>query len=111
MADSDFNKLRVDDARVTKVVFDGKTVLVSIRDWQANAIVVAFAEAIGIQGFGIVDIDLGGASESSTDPLIVKACCAVDEPVNGFQCYTLFSAWNDQPIIQIVARSWEVSLV
>jgi hypothetical protein len=109
MADSDFNKFRVDDARITKLVLDATTLFVSIRDWQEKTIVLVFAEVIGIEGFGIVNVDLGGASESSSDPLIEKSCSAVDEPVSGFQCYSLFSAWNDQPLIRIVARSWKLN--
>jgi hypothetical protein len=54
-------------------------------------------------------VDLGGVSESSTDALIEKACSAVEEPVTGFLCYSLFSAWNDQPLIKIIARSWKLN--
>jgi hypothetical protein len=106
MANSDFNKFRVDDARITKLVLDGATLFVSIRDWQERTMQLVFVDVIGIQGFGIVNVDLGGASESSSDPMIQKACSSVDEPVAGFQCYSLFSAWNDQPLIRVVARSW-----
>jgi hypothetical protein len=109
MAGNDFNKLRVEDGRITKLVVEGMCVFLSIRDWQDNTIDLTFAEVIGIEGFGIVNVDLGGASESSNDPLIEKACSILEEPIAGFNCYTLFSAWNEQPLIKVVARSWTVT--
>jgi hypothetical protein len=71
--------------------------------------VLVFREVIGIEGFGIVNVDLGGVSESSSDPFIEQVCPVVDEPISGFTCYSLISAWNDRPLIKIVARSWELS--
>jgi hypothetical protein len=109
MPDMSFDTIRVDDARITKVVLDGTTLFLSIRDWQGKTMVLVFRDVIGVKGYGIVNVDLGAVSESSSDAFIEEVCSVVDEPVNGFQCYSLISAWNDRSLVKIVARSWELS--
>lgn len=106
MAENDFNKLRVDDARITKLVLDGTNLFLYIRNWQEISMVLAFSEVIAVEGFGIVNVDLGGAIESVNDPFIQKAFALADEPVGSFYCYSMYSAWNEQALIKIVARSW-----
>jgi hypothetical protein len=108
LADNAFTNLRVDDGRIIKLVLDRATLFLSIRDWQGDTLLIEFTDVIGIEGFGIVNVDLGGVNETSTDSLIEKACSIVEEPTAGFNCYSVLSAWNDRPLIRIVARSWKV---
>ena len=104
-----FKELRLADARITKLMLEGTTVVLIIHDWQEKPIALEFKETIGIEAFGVLNADLGSVTESTTDPLIATACGLAEEPNRGFQCYSLFSAWNEKPLIKIIARSWKIN--
>jgi hypothetical protein len=104
-----FSELRVSDGRVTEIVIRGGEVLVHLRDWQERAVAVTFEEVIGFEGLGAIDVDLSHAGESTDDPMIQRACREANESPDGYRCFSLFSAWTDEPILRIAARRFVVA--
>ncbi|MEM4725229.1 MAG: hypothetical protein QXP01_09475 [Candidatus Hadarchaeum sp.] len=108
MAEIPFATVRVDDARIVKLMLEGATLCLWIRGWQGDKVLIEFTDVIGIEGFEITDVDLGRVHESTTDPLIEKSCSFAGELRDGFNCYSFLSAWNDQPLLKVVAKSWKI---
>jgi hypothetical protein len=84
MTEHSFNTLRVDDARITKVVLDGTTLFLSLRDWQETIMALVFSQVIGVEEFGIFNVDLGEAIETTTDPILSlkrRAIFSMNRPV------------------------------
>ncbi len=99
-----FSGLKLSDGRVTEVVIRRGELLVRLQDWRDRALAVTFEDVIGFEGLGAIDADLSHAGESTDDPLIRGACRQADESPEGYHCFSLFSAWTDEPILRIVAR-------
>lgn len=99
-----FRDLRVSDGRVTEVVIRAGGVLVRLQDWQDHLVAVTFDDVIAFAGLGAIDADLSHVRDSTDDPLIQTACGQANEPPEGYRCFSLISAWTDEPLLKIVAR-------
>jgi hypothetical protein len=99
-----FRDLRISDGRVTEVVIREGGALVRLRDWQDHLVAVTFDDVIAFEGIGAMDADLSHAQDSTEDPLIRKATGQANESPEGYRCFSLISAWTDEPLLKIVAR-------
>jgi hypothetical protein len=99
-----FRDLKISDGRVTEVVIRAEGVLVRLRDWQGHLVVVTFDDVIAFEGTGAIDADLSHAQDSTEDPLIQQASSQANESPEGYRCFSLISAWTEEPLLKIVAR-------
>ena len=49
------------------------------------------------------------AGESTDDPMIQRVYRQANVPPVGYRCFSLFSAWTDEPLQRIVARRFVVA--
>jgi hypothetical protein len=101
---SAFRDLRISDGEVTEVVIRGGGVVVRLQDWQGHLIAVTFDDVIAFEGIAAIGVDLSHVLESADDPLIQTACRQEGESPEGYFCFSLISAWTDEPLLKIVAR-------
>lgn len=99
-----FRDLRISDGRVTEIVIRVGGVLVRLRDWQDQLVAVTFDDVIAFEGTGAIDVDLSHTEDSTEDPLIQSASGQANESPEGYRCFSLISAWTDEPLLKIVAR-------
>ena len=78
--------------------------MVRLQDWQDYHITVTFNDVIAFEVTGAIDADLSHAQDSLEDPWILKACSHANESPGGYHCFSLISAWTDEPLLRIVAR-------
>jgi hypothetical protein len=72
-------------------------------------VAVTFEDVVGVEGLGAIGVDLSHPGESTDDPMIQRACRQANESPDGYHCFSLFSAWTDEPILRIVARRFVVA--
>lgn len=109
MRTSRFRDGNVGDGRITGIVIRGDEALVHLQDGQERAVVLNFAGVVGFEAIGAIGTDLSHAGELPDDPMIPRACHAAGEPADGLHCFTMFSAWSDEPILKIIAGSFAIN--
>ena|SRR5258705_13665549 len=104
----DFAKIPLSDAQILELYFV-KDLCVRLKDWEERIFTLVFEDVAGMECFGIVGEDLSHGTVDSTDPLIERASLASEERVEGLWCFALWSAWSENRVIRIVARSFKVT--
>src|SRR4051794_9458892 len=105
MAD-ELSSISLADATITRVdAGDAATVRVDVRDWREAAVRLVFHDLIGVEALGAVGAELSGAGAVEGDPFLDRSCAAAGESPAGFRCFAFNSAWDDAPVLKIVAKS------
>jgi hypothetical protein len=105
---NDFSELRVADGSITKLCVVDGDVQAHLQNWREQRETITFHDVVGLEAFGFLNTALSHVTESANDPLLVRSCSMGGEPANDFRCYAFYSAWADQPVLKVVARSWSV---
>jgi hypothetical protein len=103
-----FDKQRLADGSITKLCMENAKVIVSVRNWREEEEAFVFNDPIGLETYGGVNASLSHGTETIDDPFLVQSCIVCEENPKDFRCFSFFSAWSDNPIIKIVARSFEL---
>lgn len=103
-----FASLELSDGQVLGVSLSDTELRVLCMDWREAEFTLIFHDVVGIEELGIIGEDLSHGSVDSTDPFIGRACRAAREDAEGFWCFALWSAWSGEPLMRVVARSFEL---
>lgn len=102
----DLSELNLSDAQVIGLHSRGRSVSVQIQDWQEQTFHLEFSEALAIEAIGVAGEDLSHLSSDGNDPFLHRVCDAMEEEPAGFSCFQFWSAWSDEPVMRIVAKSF-----
>ncbi len=103
-----FDEQRLADGSITKLCMENAKVSVSMRNWREEEEVFVFNDPIGIETYGCINASLSHGTETADDPFLVRSCIVCEDNPKDFRCFSFFSAWSDDPIIKIIARSFEL---
>lgn len=104
-----FAEYRIDDARILEVCARSGGVQVRLKNWRDEIETAVFEDVVGMEAFDWANTDLSHGAERTDDPLLEKSVAIEGEKQDGFRCFAFLSAWNDQPVLKIVARSFRVT--
>lgn len=101
----EFKKLNLADGQVIKFSSLESQFCVDCLDWQGETITLIFDGSVGLELFDIVGEDLSHAEITLDDPFIERSSRIARDNIEGLMCFSLWSAWSNEPIMRIVARS------
>lgn len=82
--------------------------IVVFKDWQEKRWEISFENVIGVESFNVEGEELDGVFEETKSDFIDRSRKLAKEPDAPMKCYAFRSAWNDEPLLRIVATSCEV---
>ena len=102
-----FDDFRLDDASIVRLIVEKAEVQIEIQNWQEDVDVIVFRDVIGLECGSFINTTLSHGVSSNSDAFALRSCMIANEVPNDFQCYSFFSVWTNDPILKIVARSFE----
>jgi phosphoserine phosphatase len=97
--------IELSDAVISKIVIEAGQVRLHLKDWQEVGHSMVFANVLMIEDYGIVGEDVSHMSCSSSEGVVLEACRRAGEDPSAYQCFSLFGAWSDDPMLRLVALS------
>ena len=103
-----FRDYRLDDATITKLTIEKGVVRLLVRNWRDENDVLIFGDVVGVESMSFINTDLSHGLESESDDFLDRCCTVGEEAASEYRCFLFFSAWQETPILKIVARSFAV---
>lgn len=103
-----FAQIRFADGEVIRLFTEVGEIGVQYKDWQEQQFRLIFADVVGYEVFSIEGEELSHGTASLDDPFIERACLIAREDPQGLCCFALWSAWTNEVLMRIVARSYRV---
>jgi hypothetical protein len=105
---SDFAGLHLADGTITKLCLGDGDLRIFFCNWREEEQVFLFQEVLGVEAFGATNVDLSHGTVAQQDPFLERSCALAEESPDAFRCFAFFSAWSEDPILKIVARSFSI---
>ncbi|WP_143036638.1 hypothetical protein [Paraburkholderia steynii] len=102
------SEVLVADGQIETFSYRGNCLTVLIRT-DGGAFEVIFHTVLGMKATSPEGQDLSHLAESAESPYLVETCRAAEEPADGFKEFSFISAWNDEPLLTVVAIDVQVS--
>ncbi|MDR0481280.1 MAG: hypothetical protein LBG66_05280 [Gallionellaceae bacterium] len=68
---------------------------------------IIFRHVLGIKAFSPEGEDLSHLAERNMSPFLVETCGILKEAIGHFKEFSFISAWTDEPLLIVIARSAE----
>jgi hypothetical protein len=101
----EFRKLKFADGRLLGLVMNNGSLRIRFVDWQENEHSLIFDDVCGLEMFYTEGEDLSHATVDINNQFIERSSKISKDDVDGLYCFSFYSAWSDDPLVRIVARS------
>jgi hypothetical protein len=105
---TEFDGIHFADGHVSEISYKDACVRLRWQDWQENEWIITFHNALAFEVLDIENEDLSHGSADTDDPFLDRVVNLLGEEKNGFKCFKLWSAWQDEPLLRIVAKSFSM---
>ncbi|MCL4664557.1 hypothetical protein L0Z14_26975 [Burkholderia multivorans] len=102
------SEIFVADAQIGSFSYQGGRLAVLIRA-DSGIFEVIFHTVLGMKAISPEGQDLSHLAESTGGAYLIDTCEKAEEPADGFREFSFISAWNDEPLLTVIAIDVQVS--
>lgn len=96
------SEILVADGQIEQFSYQGSRLIVLVRT-DAGAFEITFHTVLGVTALSPENVDLSHLAESMESQFLFDVCEAAEEPADGFKEFSFISAWDEKPILKVIA--------
>ena len=104
----DFEDYEFSDSTIISVCLVNNSASVLFKNWREETCILEFPDHIGIEAFSPEGAEVSHGTIERENSLKSKSCSYSETPPEEVNCYVLWSAWNDDPILRVVSKNFQV---